>query len=126
MIEYVTGALLLSGAFFLVIAAVGLIKMPDLFMRMSTSTKASVLCVGLVLTGGAVHFSDLAVTTKAVAVIVFIGLTAPVAAHMIGRAAYREGVSLWPGTTLDDLAGKYGRDARDPQRPDANPGPPAS
>ena len=76
MIEIVTGALLLLGAFFLVIAAVGLLRMPDLFMRMSTSTKASVLCVGFVLAGGAVYFADLAVTTKVIAVVVFVGLTA--------------------------------------------------
>lgn len=107
MIEYVIGALLLLGAFFLVVAAAGLLRMPDLFMRMSTSTKAAVLCVGFVLAAGAVHFSDLAVTTKVIAVIVFVGLTAPVAAHMIGRAAYREGVSLWQGTLSDDLKGKY-------------------
>lgn len=110
MTEMATGALLACGALFLVIAAVGLLRMPDLFMRMSTSTKASVLCVGCVLAGGGLYFGDLAVTTKVIAVIVFVGLTAPVAAHMIGRAAYREGISLWPGTLFDELKG-----ANDPE-----------
>ena len=114
MIEIATGALLLLGALFLVIAAVGLLRLPDLFMRMSTSTKAAVMCVGLVLAGGGIYFADLAVTTKAIAVVVFVGLTAPVAAHMIGRAAYREGVSLWQGTLFDDLKGKYDPETHDP------------
>lgn len=118
MIELATGALLLLGAFFLVIAAVGLLRMPDLFMRMSTSTKAAVLCVGFVLAGGAVYFADLAVSTKAITVIVFVGLTAPVAAHMIGRAAYLEGVSLWKGTLLDELEGKYDPTTHDPHSPE--------
>ena len=122
MIEIVTGALLLFGAFFLVVAAVGLLKMPDLFMRMSTSTKAAVLCVGFVLAGGGVYFADLAVTAKVIAVIVFVGLTAPVAAHMIGRAAYLEGVALWEGTRLDELKDRYEPDAHAPR----SPGEPAS
>jgi multicomponent Na+:H+ antiporter subunit G len=117
MIDIATGALLFLGAFFLVVAAVGLLRMPDLFMRMSTSTKAAVLCVGLVLAGGGIYFGDLAVTTKVIAVVVFVGLTAPVAAHMIGRAAYQEGVSLWEGTLFDDLQGKYDPDTRDPASP---------
>ncbi len=118
MIEIVTGAFLFLGAFFLVIAAVGLLRMPDLFTRMSTTTKASVLGVGLVLAGGAVFYADLAVTTKVVAVVVFVGLTSPVAAHMIGRAAYREGVSLWHGTLFDDLQGKYDPESHDPASPE--------
>jgi multicomponent Na+:H+ antiporter subunit G len=118
MIDFVTGALLFLGALFLVIAAVGLLRMPDLFMRMSTTTKASVLCVGLVLAGGAFFFADLAVTTKVFAVVVFVGLTAPVAAHMIGRAAYQEGVTLWHGTLFDDLRGKYDPETHDPASPE--------
>ena len=119
MIEIVTGGLLLLGAFFLVVAAVGLVRMPDLFMRMSTSTKAAVLCVGFVLSGGAIFFADMAVTAKAVAVVVFVALTAPVAAHMIGRAAYLEGVSLWKGTLFDELKGKYDPTTHDPASPEA-------
>jgi len=120
MIEFVTGALLLLGAFFLIVAAVGLLRMPDLFMRMSTSTKAAVLCVGFVLAGGGVYFADLAVTTKVITVVVFVGLTAPVAAHMIGRAAYLEGVSLWEGTLFDELKGKYDPATHDPGSPAAS------
>jgi multicomponent Na+:H+ antiporter subunit G len=118
--------LLLLGAFFLVVAAVGLLRMPDLFMRMSTSTKASVLCVGLILAGGAVHFADLAVTARVIAVVVFVGLTAPIAAHMIGRAAYREGIALWKGTFLDELRGRYSAEPSEPASPESTPGPPAS
>lgn len=126
MTDYLTGALLLCGAFFLAVAAVGVLRMPDLFMRMSTSTKASVVCVGLILAGGAVHFSNLAVTARVIAVVVFVALTAPIAAHMIGRAAYREGIALWKGTFRDDLKGRYPAEPSEPASPGPVPGPPAS
>ena len=43
------------------------------------------------------------VTARALAGSIFVVLTAPVAAHMIGRAAYAMGVPLWEGTGLDEL-----------------------
>jgi multicomponent Na+:H+ antiporter subunit G len=49
----------------------------------------------------AVNFADLAITVRALAGIAFLVITAPVAAHLIGRAAYREGVPLWK-TTIDE------------------------
>jgi multicomponent Na+:H+ antiporter subunit G len=57
--------------------------------------------------GLALHFNDLAISARALAVVVFIFVTAPVAAHMIARAAYFSGVPLWEGTLSDDLEGRY-------------------
>jgi multicomponent Na+:H+ antiporter subunit G len=59
--------------------------------------------VGCLLLGAAVHFQDLGVTTRAVLVIAFFFLTAPVGAHVIARAAYAVGVPLWEGTITDEL-----------------------
>jgi hypothetical protein len=56
-----------------------------------------------------VYFADLVVTTKVMAVIAFAGLTSPVAAHMIGRAAYRDGVALWDRTQFDELKSGKGQ-----------------
>ena len=75
----------------------------DLFMRLQAATKASTLGVGCMLLAAAVHFQDLAVTTRAVLVIAFFFLTAPVGAHVIARAAYAVGVPLWKGTITDEL-----------------------
>jgi multicomponent Na+:H+ antiporter subunit G len=49
------------------------------------------------------------VTTRVPATMSFVFLTAPVAAHMIARAAYFVGVSLWEGTMIDELRGHYDR-----------------
>jgi multicomponent Na+:H+ antiporter subunit G len=99
--------LVLAGAAFMMIAAVGLLRLPDLYMRMSATTKAATLGVGMILVAAAIFFDDIAVGSRALATIVFLLLTAPVAAHMIGRAAYFDGVPLWSKSIVDELKGRY-------------------
>jgi multicomponent Na+:H+ antiporter subunit G len=106
-IEILSLVLLLIGTFFMLLAGIGLLRMPDLFLRMSAATKASTLGTGFILLAAAVYFDDLGTTSRALATIVFIFLTAPIAAHRIGRAAYFDGVPLWKGTKRDDLSGHY-------------------
>jgi multicomponent Na+:H+ antiporter subunit G len=102
------GALMMVvGVFFILLAGVGLLRMPDMFLRMSTATKASTLGLGLILLGTAVFFWELGITSRAVATSIFVLLTAPVSAHMIGRAAYSDGVPLWKKTKQDDLKTYY-------------------
>jgi multicomponent Na+:H+ antiporter subunit G len=105
--EIITATLLVIGASFLLLAAVGLVRMPDLFTRMQPATKAATLGVASMLLAVAVHFATIGVTTRALAAIAFFLLTAPVTAHLIGRAAYFIGEPLWKGTVIDELRGKY-------------------
>ncbi len=105
--EIIALILMLVGTFFMLLAGLGLLRMPDLYLRMSAATKASTLGVGFILLAAAVYFDSLGATSRAVATIFFIFLTAPVAAHRIGRAAYFDGVDLWRGTQRDDLRGQY-------------------
>ncbi len=105
--EILVMALMLTGAFFMFLAGLGMLRMPDLFLRMSSTAKASTLGAGLILLAAAIHFDNFGIATRAIAISVFLLLTAPVAAHMIGRAAYFDGVPLWKGTVLDELRGHY-------------------
>lgn len=105
MRDTVIAILLGGGTFFAVVAAIGIVRFPDLYMRLSATTKASTLGASLILGGVALFFDDAAVTGKIAAIIVFIVLTAPVAAHMLGRAAYFSGVPLWKESVRDDLGG---------------------
>jgi multicomponent Na+:H+ antiporter subunit G len=97
----------LIGAFLMFLAGLGLLRLPDVFLRMSAATKASTLGAGFILLGAALYFEDLGTTSRAVATIFFLLLTGPVAAHRIARAAYIDGVHLWDGTIRDDLQGQY-------------------
>ena len=107
MTEITIGILASFGAIFVLLAAVGLIRMPDTYLRISVTTKAATLGIGLLLVAAAVFFKELSITTKVLAIILFILLTAPVSAHLIGRDSYFSGVKLWKDSVLDDLKGKY-------------------
>ncbi len=101
----------LAGASMMCLAGIGILRMPDLFTRMHASTKGASLGVALLLIGTTIYFRDLSLGTKATLTIVFIFLTAPVAAHMLGRAAYHRKYPLWDGTKVDQ--GKRGSSGDD-------------
>jgi multicomponent Na+:H+ antiporter subunit G len=107
--EAITVILMVVGAVLTLLAALGMVRMPDVYSRMQSATKASTLGVGCLMLAVAVDFADLAITTRAVLIVAFVFLTAPISAHMIGRAAYYVGVPLWKGTTLDELRDHNGR-----------------
>lgn len=95
---------IIAGTAFILIACIGVIRMPDLMMRMHAATKAGVLGTGLLAIALMILYPEIGVWTRAIALILFAILTAPVAAHMIGRAAYFSGVPMWDKTFVDHLA----------------------
>lgn len=97
------------GAIFIFLAAIGIVRMPDLYLRISVTTKAATLGIGLILIAAAVYFNNTSITSRVLAIILFMLLTAPIGAHMIGRASYFTGVKLWKKSVYDDLKGKYHR-----------------
>ncbi|WP_234369116.1 monovalent cation/H(+) antiporter subunit G [Brumimicrobium mesophilum] len=101
------------GTLFILLAAIGLLRMPDLYLRMSVTTKAATLGVGLILIGLALYYMETSITTRVIAIIVFLLLTAPISAHVIGRAAYFVGVPMWKKTKIDDLKGMYNTKTHD-------------
>ena len=102
MNDIITSALLLIGSLFMMLSAIGIIKMPDLFTRMHAATKVGTVGVSGIVLAVAVHFEQMKVAAPALLIIVFFLATAPIAAHMIGRAAYEMGVELWKGTVIDE------------------------
>lgn len=93
--EWVTAIAVLLGAGFVFIAALGVIRLPDVLCRMHAATKAGAFGVGLLLCGLVVHAGDFATAVKSILVVVAFYLTAPIAGHLLGRFAYhREKPSL--------------------------------
>jgi multicomponent Na+:H+ antiporter subunit G len=84
-----------------------MLRLPDTLTRMHAATKAGTLGAGLILIAEAVHYHEVGITLRALATIVFLLMTAPVAAHLIGRAAYYSGIKLSPNTWIDQLKGVY-------------------
>lgn len=87
MIEIASGILLLLGGAFALIAALGVLRLPDLLTRMHASTKAGTLGSSLILIAAAMIYAETEVTVRVIAIIIFLMLTAPIGAHMIGRAS---------------------------------------
>ncbi len=106
-ISWIAGAL---GAFFVFVAGLGTWRFKDVYMRMHAATKAGSLGLGLMLLAVAMQDPTPAVLLKSALIIAFIFLTAPIAAHMLSRAAYLHNSALSDKTRLDELAGKYRSD----------------
>ena len=107
MEQVLSEIMMLIGAIFILIASLGVIRLPDLFMRMHSNTKSATLGVFFMMMGLAIHFANLSIFIRALSVVLFFMITAPVAAQTIARAAYFSGVPLWEGTLSDDLQGQY-------------------
>jgi multicomponent Na+:H+ antiporter subunit G len=74
---------LLAGSFFILIASIGLIRLKDLYSRLHAATKAPSFGIFLILIGVSLFFNTPMVYVKSLFVVVFIYLTAPLAAHAI-------------------------------------------
>lgn len=102
--DALTYLFLLIGTVFCLIAGLGILRMPDLFLRMSMTTKAGTIGIGSLMVACMIHFDDGAVIAKAFAIIIFMLITSPVSAHMIGRAGYLDrDVKLWSKTHTDQF-----------------------
>ena len=104
ILEVVLSALVLLGGFFAFVAGLGVLRLPDVLIRMHATTKAGTLASGLIMVAVALGFGDAPTIARGVVIVVFLLLTAPVGAHMIGRAAVRSGAPLWSKTRIDPEA----------------------
>jgi multicomponent Na+:H+ antiporter subunit G len=93
---------MVGGSVFMLLAAVGVMRMPDLYTRMHAATKVGTVGVIGVMLAVALHFGELGIVTRALLIMVFFLITAPVAAHMIGRSAYLAKTPMWKGTILNE------------------------
>ncbi len=88
MIEWMAAVLMVAGSLFVLVAAVGVLRLPDVLCRMHAATKAGAFGTALLLVAAALVFASPAAVAKAMLVILFFYVTAPVAGHLLGRAAY--------------------------------------
>lgn len=101
-------AFLAGGIFFLLLAALGVLRLPDAFLRMHAATKAGLAGAGLALFGAAAAIGTVEAWVKAALALLFLAATAPIASHLLGRAAYISGAEMWKGTKTNALDGVLG------------------
>jgi len=104
-----------GGVFFAVVAAIGLVRLPDLYTRAHSTSKSETLGAVLSLAAVAIVFGNDISTAKTVLLLVFMFLTNPTAAHAISRAAAEQGIEPWTVDDAEDsqsVASDGGRDDR--------------
>jgi len=99
----VVAFLLLAGSLFALVAALGVVRLPDLYTRMHAASKAGTVGSGLLLFAAGVASGEVSVFARALAGFVFFLLTAPVAAHLLAKAAHQTGHHLGPESVRDDM-----------------------
>jgi len=109
MAEILAALLLVLGAAIALIAAIGVARLPDAFLRMHAATKAGVVGSALMLLGAGFAFGTPDAWLRIVAIVLFLLVTVPISSHALGRAAYLGGATMWSGTQTDELKGVLSR-----------------
>lgn len=105
MLDVLAIVLKAAGVLFLALAALGVARLPDPFQRMHAATKAGTFGASLVLIGVAFAARDAGAAVTAALTVLFLLLTLPVSAQLLGRAAYMSGATLKGLSRPDPLAG---------------------
>ncbi len=97
------GIFVLAGTSFVLVAAIGLLRFPDFYTRVHAAAKAGTVGSALTLVALAIVSTETAEVLRAVAAIFFFFLTAPLSAHLLGKAAHSAGYQLWEGSVRDEM-----------------------
>lgn len=106
MNELFSGFFLIIGAFFILIAGIGLVRFPDIYTRMHAVSKSMTLGIGSILLGVVVYFMSWSVGMKAFLTIVFLYMTMPIAGQLISFVAYHRQTPMWEKSVIDDYASR--------------------
>lgn len=106
LIAILAGILLLIGAAFALVGALGILRLPDALSRMHAASKAGTLGSGFCLLAVAVSGPQFDVVTRALVAVAFFILTAPISAHLLARAALLAGYP--PNCSINDYPATNG------------------
>jgi len=95
---------IIVGLAFDLFGCLGLVRLPDVYNRLQAATKCVTMGTCSILFGSFLIVGFTAAGMKALLCMVFLMLTAPVAAHAIARGAHRSGIPLCPGSAVDRYA----------------------
>lgn len=122
IVGWLTAFLMLLGASLALLAAVGVVRFPDTFLRMQASSKASTLGLACLLAGAALQLPDVSSIIRLGSIAAFIMLTAPLSAHVVARASLRRGTPLWRGTLRNEYEPlQSSPDGGSPERVEGSP-----
>lgn len=103
-VDWLSAVLIVTGCALGALGGLGLVRLPDVFGRMHAATKPPTLGLVLVAVGAMLRIEDVSDLGLLILVVMLQFLTAPVGAHLVGRAAYDSGGLLDEDTVIDELA----------------------
>ena len=101
---YVAAVLLVIGSLFCAVAALGILRFPDVYTRLHAASKAGPLGAGLILLSVAFASGDWAIAIRCVLGFLFLIMTSPVSAHLLARSALRSGTAPDARTSIQEYA----------------------
>jgi multicomponent Na+:H+ antiporter subunit G len=107
-VTLLVAAMMIIGSAFSVIAALGLIRLPDVYTRMHAASKAGTLGSGVMLIALGIYSGDVGTLTRSLAGLIFFLLTAPISAHLLAKASYAVGYRMSDRTVVDEMSSRQG------------------
>lgn len=103
LVTLLVAAMVVIGAFFTLVAALGLLRLPDVYTRMHAASKAGTLGSGVLLIALGIQAGDTGTLTRSLAGVAFFLLTAPISAHLLAKASYAMGYRMTGRSVMDEM-----------------------
>jgi multicomponent Na+:H+ antiporter subunit G len=101
ILELLSLVTVVIGLFFMIVGAVGVVRLPDVYNRLHAASKCSTLGLLGLLLGAVFHIGTVGMAAKAVMIMLFAFVATPLGVHMLGKAALRTRTPTWPPTEHD-------------------------
>lgn len=105
--SYVADLIILIGALFALLGALGVLRFPDVYTRLHAASKAGPLGVGLILVGAGLHSGEPLIVLRVVLGLLFLILVSPIAAHLLSRAALRSGLPPSTSSSINEFTSNH-------------------
>lgn len=102
--DFVSAVVLVSGLLFMVIGALGVVRLPDAYHRIHAASICVTLGLTAMLVAACFHLQAPPIIMKSVITVAFIFVATPMGSHMLAKAAHDTGLSQWNKTLSDELA----------------------
>ena len=104
LLDLLAALCLLAGLFFMLVSSLGIVRLPDTYLRLHAASKAATLGLMGLLLATVLHLGTAEVMLKSLLVVVFTFVANPIGSHLLAKAALRSGHEVWEGTCGDESA----------------------
>lgn len=104
LFDFVSAGFLVGGLFFMVVGALGVVRLPDAYNRIHAASICVTLGLSALLFAACFHLGAAPILMKSIITIVFIFVATPIGSHMLAKAAHDTNLAQWDHTLSDEFA----------------------